>query len=513
MWTQGALHRLIRNRLRDTRFILVSHREPYIHHRTSGGVVCLRGEPGLASTLNSMMSVVRGLWVAHGSGDADRRYDGANQRAFMPPRNPAYILRRVWLSKKLQDEYDHGLAQEGLWPLCHAVFHRPSFEWQHWKSYRRANQIFAEAVLEEAGGKTAFVFVPDYHFGLLPRILKARNPNLIVAQFWQIPWPHYESFRIFPWTQELIEGMLGSDLLGFQSNYDCRNFLECVDRTIEARVDRVEGEVIRNGKSMFVRPFPIGIDYERHTAAATASEVDREMHRWRRRLGLRTEFVGIGIDPLDCSKGIPDRLEALDLFFSKHPEFCGRLTFVQIGVPSREQIRAHQPLYLEITGRVKKINAKWGRDYWRPINLLRGAYSQSQLIALHRLADFCLITSPHEGMNLAAKEFVASRFDADGVLIVSQFTETPREFPDALHVNPFAKDEVAEAIRCAVTLAPDQRRRRMLRLRAAVAEANIYRWAGKIISTLVKFNIAEKHEAEEAEKEEWASVAMLEGVG
>jgi trehalose-6-phosphate synthase len=474
MWTKRALQSLLAERLHGRRLIVVSHEPPHAASR-------------LASSLNPLMCAVGGTWVAGSSGDAPAR-------ALMPLDDPAYTVRRVPLSRDLENEYYHGLANQGLWPLCHAVFHRPVFERSQWERYRQANELFAEAVLQEAAGEPAVVFVQNYPLALLPRMLKARNPNLLVAQFWHIPWPARETFSIFPWKQELLQGLLANDLLGFQLRYDCCNFLDSVDCAVEARIDREHGEVTHAGRTTLVAPFPMGIDAQRHAAAAASPAVDREIDRWQRQLGLQTEFVGIGIDRLDCTSGIPERLRALDGFLGRHPEYHERLTFVQIGSPAWEHPSMDGPLSEQITAQVEKINANWGNRFWRPVVFLRGDFSQTRLIALHRVANFCLVGSLHAGMNLVAKEFVASRIDGDGVLILSQFSGAAAEFPDAILVNPFAEEEIEAAVHCALRLPVDERRRRMRRLREAVAANNIYRWAGKIISTLPRFEAPEAAE-------------------
>jgi trehalose 6-phosphate synthase len=498
VWTRQGLHDLIATHMTDMKFISVSNREPYRHVREDGRIRVVQPASGVANALDPVMRASGGVWIAHGSGNADRQTADENGRVGVPPEDPAYTLRRVWLSKKLENEYYYGLANEGLWPLCHIVFHRPRFSQRNWDSYRRANRIFADAVLEEVGGKPAFVFIQDYHLGLLPRMLKTANPNLNVAQFWHIPWPNRETFRAFPWKEELLDGMLGNDLLGFHLRYHCGNFLDTVERHVEAKVDREHAEVTRGGRTTMVRPFPISIDFEWHDELARSAEADKEMGRWRKAIGKMPEFLGIGIDRIDYTKGIPERLQALDLFFENHPEYRGRVGFVQIGVPSRMQIRDYEELNEEIVQQASFLNQKWRNGDYEPVRLFVGEYSQVQLIALHRLANFCLVSPLHDGMNLVAKEFVASRFDESGVLILSAFAGAAVELNDALLVNPFSSDEMAEAIYRAITMSPAESRRRMQRLRAATAENNVYRWAGKILLTLLKMDTSEQSEYDSA---------------
>jgi alpha,alpha-trehalose-phosphate synthase [UDP-forming] len=478
---------MIRTQVGDRRFILVGNREPYQHRYAGGRIECVPPASGMVSALEPILCASGGVWVAHGSANADRKTVDSYDHVRVPPDDPQYTLRRVWLTKAQEDGYYYGLANEGLWPLCHMVFTRPMFNPRHWPVYRQVNEQFAQAVLEEAGNDPAFVFVQDYHFGLLPRILKEKSPNLIVAQFWHIPWPNPEVFQTFPWKEELLDGLLGNDLLGFHLRYHCKNFLDTVDRTLEAKVDYERFEITRRGKVTVVRPFPISIDAEYHEQTAQSQAVEDEMDRWRAQLRLTDEFVGIGIDRLDYTKGIPERLRALDLFLEQHAEYRQRLIFVQIGVPSRSHVPEYKRLDDEVDDLVDEINWRWGTETWRPIVYLKHQHGPVQMMALHRLADFCMVSSLDDGMNLVAKEFVTSRFDGDGVLILSRFTGAARELTSAVIVNPFALNELADAMFQSLTMSEDERRKRMQKMRAVVAENNIYRWAGKVLSTLLKF--------------------------
>jgi trehalose 6-phosphate synthase len=492
MWTKDALQELIRAKLGDRRLILVANREPYLHRFVGGKIECVPPVSGMVSALEPIMRACGGVWIAHGSGNADRRTADADGRLGVPPADPQYTLRRIWLSKEQQEGYYNGAANEGIWPLCHMVFTRPIFNPKHWPIYREVNEIFAQAVLDEAGDEPAFVFVQDYHFGLLPRILKERNAgNLIVAHFWHIPWPNPEVFQTFPWKEELMDSLLGNDLLGFHLRYHCKNFLDCVDRTLEAKVDYERFEVTRGGKVTVVRPFPISVDFAEHEAMAGSEEVDAEMERWSSQLGLAGEALGIGIDRIDYTKGIPERLRAIDRVLELHPDLREQLIFVQIGVPSRTHVKAYQLLDDEIDGLVESINWRWSTDSWKPIVYLKQQFNTVQMMALHRLARFCIVNSLDDGMNLVAKEFVASRTDEDGVLILSRFTGAARELTDAVLVNPFSIDEMAEALHASLEMPEEERTKRMQKLRGVVAENNIYRWAGKYLSTLLKFEFPE----------------------
>jgi alpha,alpha-trehalose-phosphate synthase [UDP-forming] len=488
MWTRESLVELIESRFQGSRLILVSNREPYSHQYAGGTVECTRPASGMAAALDPVMRVSGGTWIAHGSGDADQNFVDAKGRVEVPPEDPRFTLRRIFLTKEQVLGYYYGLANRGLWPLCHVAYTRPAFVPEDWKRYREVNQIFADAVIEEAGDGPAIVFIQDFHFALLPRMIKERNPNLVVAQFWHIPWPTREVFRGFPWKQELLDGILGNDLLGFHLRLDCQNFLATVDHTFEARVDRERFEVTRNGKATTVRPFPISIDFAEYSAVAASPQTKTDEEQWRQELGLSEQhLVGVGVDRIDYTKGILERFGALDRLLTEYPQYRERLVFVQIGVPSRSRIREYQNLEDEIDARCDEINWRWAVRSWRPIILLKKHFPQKRLVSLNRVARFCVVTSLHDGMNLVAKEFVASRTDGDGVLVLSDFAGASRELTDAVIVNPFDEEQVSEAMRTALEMEPEERQRRMQKMRAVVAEGNIYRWIGKILSTLLRF--------------------------
>jgi trehalose 6-phosphate synthase len=416
----------------------------------------------------------------------------------VPPDEPRFTLRRVWLTEQQERLYYDGLANQGLWPLCHIAFTRPAFNPAEWRAYREVNEIFARAVVEEAGDAPALVFIQDYHFALLPRLVKRENPNLIVAQFWHIPWPNPEVFRGFPWKEELLDGMLGSDLLGFHLRFHCQNFLETVDSMLEAKVDRERLEITRGGKTTTIRPFPISIDFEDQVAVAKGPSTYEAMDQWRRELGLQYEYIGIGIDRIDYTKGICERLRALDRFLDRNPSYRSRVVFIQVAVPGRARILLYKRLEEEIRALVEEINRKWSDGAWRAIILIEQFVRRVPLTALHRLADFCIVSSLHDGMNVVAKEYVASRFDETGVLILSDFAGASRELTDAIVVNPFDEDELANAILRALQMPQEERTRRMKKMRAVVAENNIYRWAGKIVSALANLECAPGAHADEA---------------
>jgi trehalose 6-phosphate synthase len=488
-WTSERLRETIRQRLGSELFVVVSNREPYLHRFEGEEIVCQVPASGLTIALDPVMRACGGLWVAHGSGEADRQVVDAQDRVQVPPAQPAYALRRVWLTKEEEDRYYYGFSNEALWPLCHIAYTRPSFNLQEWEAYQAVNRKFADAVLGEVRDRNAFVFIQDYHFALLSRLLK--RPNIRTAQFWHIPWPNREAFRVCPWGEALLEGLLGNDLLGFHIRYHCHNFLDTVDRTIEARVDYERFEVTRGGLTTMVRPFPISVDFDAMARQAASAEVSDEMDRLTKRYGLRRRTVWLGVDRIDYTKGIPERLRALDRCLERHPEFQKRAVLVEVGVPSRVHIGAYKQLNDEIDELVEAINWKYQTADWKPILYLKQHVQPPMLQAWYRLASVCLVTSLHDGMNMVAKEFVASRTNEDGVLLLSQFTGAARELAEAEFVNPYAVDDMAEALYRAASMPREEQQRRMRKLQAQVREQNIYRWAGKILSTLFKFEFQE----------------------
>ena len=491
-WTRENLREQINQRLGSETFVVVSNREPYIHRLEGEEIVCHVPAGGLTVALDPVMRACGGLWVAHGVGEADRQVVDENDHVQVPPDDPSYTLRRVWLTKEEEDGYYDGFANEALWPLCHISYTRPQFNASDWKTYRAVNKKFADAVLDEVRENNAFVFIQDYHFALLSRFLK--RPNIRTAQFWHIPWPNPEAFRICPWAEEILDGLLGNDLLGFHTRYHCQNFLDTVDRMIEARVDYERFAVIRHGLTSKVRPFPISVDFAHISESSATSEVANEMQRLIRHHGLRGQIVAVGVDRIDYTKGIPERLRAIDRFLERHPEFQRRFVFVQIAAPSRLRIDAYQRINDEINQLIESINWKYQVDNWKPILHLRRHVSPLSLQAWYSLAQMCVISSLHDGMNLAAKEFVASRVNEDGVLVLSRFTGAARELTDAEMINPYDVDGMAEALHRAATMSPDEQQKRMRRLRAQVHDQNIYRWAGKMLSALLQFEFPEVHD-------------------
>jgi trehalose 6-phosphate synthase len=482
--TKEKLQELVKDKLSDRLLIIVSNREPYIHVASGKDVECIVPASGLTMALDPVMRACGGSWVAHGSGSADKEVVDEHHRVMVPPDDQNYSLRRVWLTKEEEEGYYLGFSNEALWPLCHVAYTPPNFDEADWNTYKKVNQIFADAVLDEIGDKEAFVFIQDYHLALLPELIKAKNPDVVTAQFWHIPWPNPEAFRICPWGNEILEGLLYNDMIGFHIRYHCQNFLDTVNKTLETKIDFEKWAVYRGDRTTLVRSFPISVDFDRISREVASDQVKKEMEIIRQNWKLEDEFVGVAIDRIDYTKGIPHRLKALDKFFAKYPEYQGRVVLFQLGEPSRIHIKRYKELNAEVDDLVEEINWKYQSRGWKPIVYVKRHCTPATLLAFNMLARFCIVSSLHDGMNLVAKEFVSSRIDNDGVLILSKFTGAARELDEAVLINPYATDEFAEAIKKAVEMSSSERSERMKKLRQTVSDNNIYKWAGDIISEL-----------------------------
>jgi len=477
IWTEERLKQFVHMRFGTRPIFVVSNREPLSHVFEGKRIAELRPASGLVSALEPIMTACGGVWVAHGSGDADR---AAGDRVGLPPSDPMYTLRRVWLDAEEEAGYYYGFSNEGLWPLCHIVHERPQFRAGDWEHYRAVNQRFADVLLEEMEKAEApIVLIQDYHFALLPRMIKQARPDARVALFWHIPWPNVEAFGICPWPEEILLGMLGADLVGFHTQIHCNNFLETVERMIEGRVEWDDFTAVRGQHTTHILPFPISIAVEEDLDDRVP---DRDTLLTE--LGTTADFLGIGVERLDYTKGLPERLRAIRRFFERWPEYRGRVVFVQIASPSRSRIERYQRLQREVRESIRKINEELGDRDWRPIVYRERHHDHREIAAYYRNADFCLVTALHDGMNLVAKEFIAARDHDSGVLILSRFTGAARELREALLVNPYDIEDTAGAIKRAVEMSREEQKERMARMRSQVREHNVYRWAALLLAEL-----------------------------
>jgi len=494
-WTSERLRAFVQGRLGGSRLCAVSNREPYEHSHRGSGIECSVPASGLVTAIEPILRACEGVWVAQATGDADHETVDEQGRVRVPPDHPQYSLRRVWLTKEEENGFYFGFANEGLWPLCHIAHTRPTFRIEDWEHYQTVNRKFAEAVLEEIEQEeNPVVLVQDYHFALLPRLIKEVRPDSRVAIFWHIPWPNPEAFGICPWQGELLDGLLGADLIGFHIQAHCNNFLDTVDRTLECRTEREHFAVTRNSHQTRVRAFPISVASD--PPEARASGLGPELPHMERvrllsKLGVGASFLGVGVDRVDYTKGIPERFRAIERFLDKYPAYKREFTFVQIGSPSRTHIQRYRDLMEEVTQEAERINRRFQSEGWKPIVFLNRQHSHQEILPYYCAADVCLVTSLHDGMNLVAKEFVAAQEDNHGVLILSRFAGAAHELADALVVNPYDTEELADSIRHALEMRPEERRQRMARMRTTVREHNIYRWAGNLIGELCEIRTAE----------------------
>jgi trehalose 6-phosphate synthase len=480
-WSPEALRTILHNDLRGEDILVVSNREPYIHARRGDRIEVSRPASGLVTALEPVMRACSGAWIAHGSGTADRDVVDANDHVMVPPGKPSYSLRRVWLTDEEEAGYYYGFSNEGLWPLCHIAHVRPTFRTADWKRYNEANRKFADAVAQEAKTADPIVLVQDYHFALLPRMIRDKLPDATVITFWHIPWPNPEAFAICPWREELLHGLLGSSILGFHTRFHCNNFLDTVDRTLEARVDRETFEVTSGGKTTAVKRYPISIEWP-PAEILTRKPVAECRADVRRRNGLPPDqFVGIGVDRLDYTKGIIERFLAIERLFDLEPHWIGKFSFLQIAAPSRSKIDEYKEFEARVRALADKINGRFAHAAAPPILLKVEHHEPPEVYEHFRAADVCCVTSLHDGMNLVAKEFLASRDDERGVLILSQFTGASRELPEALIVNPYDIDQCAAALHLALGMPEGEQRDRVRIMRSLIGEFNVYRWAGRML--------------------------------
>jgi trehalose 6-phosphate synthase len=482
LWTPQRLRQTLNRYLRGEKVIIVANREPYVHERVAGGgVQVMHPASGLVTALEPVMRACSGVWIAHGSGSADRETADAKGHVRVPPGEESYLIRRVWLSAEEEKGYYYGFANEGLWPLCHIAHARPIFRRDDWKHYQAVNQRFADAVTEEVDIEDPIVLVQDYHFALVPRLIRRRLPRATVITFWHIPWPNPERLGICPWRNDLLEGLLGGSIIGFHTRFHCNNFIDAVDRYLEARIDREQQAVVQHGHTTLIRPYPISTEWPVHWLETVPSVSECQASVFTELSLPADTLLGVGVDRLDYTKGVEERLLAVERLLERFPAFCGRFTFVQLAAPSRMEIERYRQLNESLEKIAERINARFGRGAYRPIVLSRRHHEPPTVFKYYRAAALCYVSSLDDGMNLVAKEFVAARDDERGVLVLSQFTGAARELTEALIVNPYDLDEAAAALAAALEMPPEEQRVRMRSMRAFVAEFNVYRWAGRML--------------------------------
>jgi trehalose 6-phosphate synthase len=483
IWTPERLKVEMENLLQNKKMVVVSNREPYMHVHEGKNIKCLVPASGLITAMEPILKACGGLWIASGTGDADKETVDNNDMVQVPPENPKYTLKRLWQTKKEEQHFYFGFSNEGLWPLCHIAHTRPTFRKEDWYYYKKVNEDFANAVLKEtAYEEEPFILIQDYHFALLPALIKKEKPNAKVAIFWHIPWPNPESFGICPWQKEILKGMLGADLIGFHTQYHCNHFLETVNSTLESRVSWEHFSVKLEGHSTQVKPFPISI-------AFTPKDFDNKSPKIKPSqllapYGITAKHIGIGVDRVDYTKGLIEKFLAIERFLEKYPAYIGKFTFVQIGAPSRSELKTYSDIMNNIVHESERINLRFKSKKWKPILLLNQYHSQSEIAPFYSSADFCMVSSLHDGMNLVAKEFVASRNHNDGTLILSRFAGAAKDLQGALIINPYDIEHSADAIKSALEMPIEEQRQRMGQMRQEIVNHNIYLWAANLIKTM-----------------------------
>ncbi|RJX32059.1 MAG: trehalose-6-phosphate synthase [Oxalobacter sp.] len=482
LWTPEKLRGLLHDELAGDEILVVSNREPYIHNKGKNAIEVQRPASGLVTAVEPVMRACSGTWVAHGAGSADRETVDSKDHVQVPPSNPSYTLRRVWLTEAEENGYYYGFANEGLWPLCHIAHVRPVFRSSDWEQYVAVNQRFADAVVKEAHTDDPVVLVQDYHLALLPRMIYEQLPKATIITFWHIPWPNPESFGICPWREEILEGLLGSTILGFHTPFHCKNFIETVDRYLETRIEHEASTISYGGKLTQVEDYPISIAWPDPELVASQPSVAETRKAIRQELGLPDDhLLGLGLDRLDYTKGIIERFQAVERLLETHPSMIGRFTLLQIAAPSRSSLAEYQNFDAQVRAMVQRINDRFSSSSYVPIILKVEHHSTEEVNRHYRAADVCLVTSLHDGMNLVAKEFVAERDDERGVLLLSQFTGAARELHEALIVNPYHIDQTAAELYRALTMPAVEQRERMRSMRSLVKDFNVYRWAGRML--------------------------------
>ncbi len=481
-WTAARLKATLNQHLHGEKIVILANREPYIHQRgPDGQIVIQHPASGLVTALEPVMRACSGVWVAHGNGSADRETVDRHDRVSVPPGEESYHIRRVWLSEMEQQGYYYGFSNEGLWPLCHVAHARPIFRAEDWRQYRAVNQRFADAVCSETDSQDPIILVQDYHFALAPAMIRKRLPSATIIAFWHIPWPNAERMGICPWRNEILHGLLGSSILGFHTQLYCNNFFDSVDRYLETRIDRENNAVIVQGQRTLVRPYPISIEWPNRWAETAPSPQECRAQVWRD-WGLKPKaLLGVGVDRLDYTKGIEERLLAVEHLLEKFPQYRGRFTFAQLAAPSRTKIERYRDLNETVESLAARINQRFGTQDYKPILMLRAHHEPPEVFRFFRAADLCYISSLHDGMNLVAKEFVAARTDLRGVLVLSEFTGAARELTEALIVNPYDVEASSDALAAALSMPAEEQQDRMRSMRSVLAQFNVYNWAGRML--------------------------------
>ena len=447
----------------DSQLIVVSNRLPITVLRQGDRVVARRSAGGLVSALEPVLERHGGTWVGWPGVPLETMSE-------LPSADTPYSIVPVGLDHAEIKGFYHGFANATLWPLFHGFPTRARFEREEWKAYAKANQRFAETTAAAATG-ASLVWVHDYQLILTPVSLRERNPSVRVVFFLHIPFPPFDIFRLLPWDRELLHGLLACDLIGFHSQGYVRNFLDCVERLLGVRMDRDAQLVEYGGRTVRVGAFPLGIDFELYeTRARDAPRAD-----------VPTERIVLGVDRLDYTKGIPERIRAFERLLTVHPEHRERVVLLQLAVPSRGAVLEYRRLKRQIDELVGQVNGRFGTPQWAPIHYVHRSATPAHLVALYRDADVALVTPLRDGMNLVAKEYIACQVGDPGVLVLSRFAGASETMREALLVNPYNIDATAEALHRALVMEESERRSRLAALRWRERRHNVHAWVSEFL--------------------------------
>lgn len=483
-WTAERLKEFFKAYFKNRQIIIISNREPYIHKKDKTKTKVVIPPSGMITALEPIMEACGGTWIACGSGDGDKLVVDKNDKIAVPPDDPKYILKRIWLSDDELKGFYTGFSNEALWPLCHMAHVRPTFRKSDWEQYQKVNGKFAQSLLSEIKNiPRPLILVQDYHFALLPEIIKKSRPDAEIGLFWHIPWPNAESFSICPWRREILGGILGADIIGFHTQQYCNNFFDTVSKEIESLADLEKFSITHKNHTSYIKPFPISVNLTHNNTFD--SNPGKQMLK---KMGIKTKYLGIGVDRMDYTKGILERFRGVEFFLKMYPKYKGQFTFLQIAPPSRESVNKYRQFGIEVTKEAERINQKYQTSGWRPIILVKEHHSHEEIYALYRVANVCMVTSLSDGMNLVSKEFVASRDDECGVLILSEFTGAARDLKGAIKINPYSAEETAEAIFKSINMPPINQRSAMKKMRESVKNYNIYRWGAEFLKAITNLS-------------------------
>lgn len=477
--------------LENRRLVIVSNREPFQIIRQKDSLKLERTTGGLVSALDPILQNYNGLWICWNSEDQDQAcsFEDLCRLAQLNQIELPYQIQTVNVTEEEVERYYYGFANRQIWPLFHYFPSRYTFDEADWESYCRVNQKFAQAIVNGTHTND-LIWIQDYHLMLTPDFVRQENPNINLGFFCHIPFPHYEIFRILPTRKALLKGILGSDLIGFHTPSYAKYFMECAEKLLPNEVDIIDPHTLHyQSRQIKVQAFPISIDYERINQIANAPEMASTVQQIKQTF-LPAEFIGLGVDRLDYTKGILERLECIALFFERHPEYRKRLVFVQIAVPSRTRVQEYQQMKQEIDEAVGRINGRFSEDGWAPIHYLYRGFPMEELVAYYKAADFALVNPLRDGMNLVCKEYCAARNDEDGVLILSEMTGATHQLKESFLVNPYDHPGVVEAIYQALNASSDEKAWRMRNLRQNVERYNINQWLSDF---LLEFAYATEH--------------------